>query len=190
VEAGGSVDRRSRGVGEVSFGEAMGLLDDAIREHLELKRLRGADPSEVARDERAALGPPVAEDDEYDFAESAVEPDDELGDVDEPDRSRGTAERHAGADMPSSSEETMEVDMRTIIDAELVADDADLELNGETMAANAAAYSLEAGRVSGEWGVDPRSADWEERERSRRPRARAARALGFGAGPAVEGSLP
>ncbi len=35
----------------------MGLLDDAIREHLELKRLRGADPSDVARLEREALGP-------------------------------------------------------------------------------------------------------------------------------------
>ena len=35
----------------------MGLLDDAIREHLELKRLRGADPGDVARDEQAALGP-------------------------------------------------------------------------------------------------------------------------------------
>jgi hypothetical protein len=35
----------------------MGLLDDAIREHLELKRLRGADPGDVAREEQAALGP-------------------------------------------------------------------------------------------------------------------------------------
>jgi hypothetical protein len=35
----------------------MGLLDDAIREHLELKRLRGADPGEVARAENDALGP-------------------------------------------------------------------------------------------------------------------------------------
>src|SRR5439155_27136183 len=35
----------------------MGLLDDAIREHLELKRRRGADPSEVAREEAEALGP-------------------------------------------------------------------------------------------------------------------------------------
>jgi hypothetical protein len=35
----------------------MGLLDDAIREHLELKRLRGADPGDVARAEQAALGP-------------------------------------------------------------------------------------------------------------------------------------
>ena len=35
----------------------MGLLDEAIREHLELKRRRGADPTEVEREEREALGP-------------------------------------------------------------------------------------------------------------------------------------
>ena len=34
----------------------MGLLDDAIREHLELKRQHGADPDEVSRQEREALG--------------------------------------------------------------------------------------------------------------------------------------
>jgi hypothetical protein len=32
-------------------------LEDAIREHLELKRRRGADPSEVAREEHEALAP-------------------------------------------------------------------------------------------------------------------------------------
>ena len=37
----------------------MGLLDDAIREHLELKRRRGADPDEVARQEDEALGDPA-----------------------------------------------------------------------------------------------------------------------------------
>jgi hypothetical protein len=35
----------------------MGLLDEAIREHLELKRRSGADPSEIAREEQAALTP-------------------------------------------------------------------------------------------------------------------------------------
>ncbi len=35
----------------------MGLLDDAIREHLDLKRRRGADPTDVERAEREALGP-------------------------------------------------------------------------------------------------------------------------------------
>lgn len=33
----------------------MGLLDDAIRDHLELKRRRGADPGEVAREQSEAL---------------------------------------------------------------------------------------------------------------------------------------
>jgi hypothetical protein len=36
----------------------MGLLDDAIREHLELKRRRGADAEEVTRQEQEALGAP------------------------------------------------------------------------------------------------------------------------------------
>jgi hypothetical protein len=35
----------------------MGLLDDAIREHLDLKRRSGADPGLVARKEREALSP-------------------------------------------------------------------------------------------------------------------------------------
>jgi hypothetical protein len=35
----------------------VGLLDDAIREHLDLKRRRGADPTEIERAEREALGP-------------------------------------------------------------------------------------------------------------------------------------
>jgi hypothetical protein len=35
----------------------MGLLDDAIREHLELKRRRGADAGELSRAESEALGP-------------------------------------------------------------------------------------------------------------------------------------
>ena len=35
----------------------MGILDDAIREHLDLKRRRGADPADIERAEREALGP-------------------------------------------------------------------------------------------------------------------------------------
>jgi hypothetical protein len=35
----------------------MGLLDDAIREHLELKRRRGADAGDISRQESDALGP-------------------------------------------------------------------------------------------------------------------------------------
>jgi hypothetical protein len=35
----------------------MGLLDDAIKDHIELKRRHGADPGEIARLENEALGP-------------------------------------------------------------------------------------------------------------------------------------
>src|SRR5690349_13245213 len=57
----------------------MGLLDDAIREHLDLKRRRGADPSDIERPEREALGPvrrgPEATGE--DAAPAAVEPAEE-----------------------------------------------------------------------------------------------------------------
>jgi hypothetical protein len=57
----------------------MGLLDDAIREHLDLKRRRGADPSEIAKDEADALGPVRRETDDEPGAldEPAVAYDDE-----------------------------------------------------------------------------------------------------------------
>jgi hypothetical protein len=71
----------------------VGLLDDAIREHLDLKRRRGADPAEIERAEREALGPvrrnrdpALAEDPEF----SVEELDPGLGSaLDEPDE--GTA---------------------------------------------------------------------------------------------------
>ena len=55
----------------------MGLLDDAIREHLDLKRRRGADPTEIERAEREALGP-VRRNREAGLAD---EPEDPTGDV-------------------------------------------------------------------------------------------------------------
>lgn len=57
TEGLGSVVAERPAASAVWFGGAMGLLDDAIREHLELKRRRGADAAEVAREERAALEP-------------------------------------------------------------------------------------------------------------------------------------
>ena len=37
----------------------MGILDDAIREHLDLKRRHGAEDDELARLEDEAFGPPT-----------------------------------------------------------------------------------------------------------------------------------
>jgi hypothetical protein len=60
----------------------MGLLDDAIREHLDLKRRRGADPTEVEREEREVLGPVRRRGElaPHDQADLALAHDDELED--------------------------------------------------------------------------------------------------------------
>ncbi len=50
----------------------MGLLDDAIREHLELKRKHGGDPSEIQRLEQEALGPVRRTGDHAEDPEAAV----------------------------------------------------------------------------------------------------------------------
>jgi hypothetical protein len=57
----------------------MGILDDAIREHLELKRRAGADAAEIARLERTAFGeqappPAPAAEEQPVAAEPAPEP--------------------------------------------------------------------------------------------------------------------
>ena len=79
----------------------MGLLDDAIREHLELKRRHGADPDEVTRQEREALGAPVR----GEFAKPAGEaPDatpDDVDEVDEVDEVDGPAAVAAGGQAPA-----------------------------------------------------------------------------------------
>ena len=61
----------------------MGLLDEAIRDHLELKRRRGADASEIARLEHDALGPVRRE--PFGSADSEPGPqEEERGALDEP----------------------------------------------------------------------------------------------------------
>ena len=97
----------------------MGLLDHAIREHLELKRRRGADPGEVARQEREALAPELqpSEAEHGDADDFAVEehpeaPHDlEHHPHDEP--------RHQAqpVDLSPAGQETAEIDMRSVLEA-------------------------------------------------------------------------
>jgi hypothetical protein len=111
----------------------MGLLDDAIREHLELKRLRGADPGEVAREQREALDPVPREPhaDQDDPGEDNV-PSSALGndtaDVGEAEvaaeslhegRDHGAPQPARGEDFPHVGQETAELDMRTVLGGEL-----------------------------------------------------------------------
>src|SRR5436190_2193315 len=51
----------------------MSILDDAIREHLELKRAHGADESELKKLEDEAFGPPSRPEEPDPFAEAPTE---------------------------------------------------------------------------------------------------------------------
>lgn len=97
----------------------MGLLDDAIREHLELRRLRGADPGLVAREEHEALGPVrggervVAEDDDAATRRRAAEDGPSKG-----DDSAQTSQPDHHQSFSNVGQETAELDMRTVLDGE------------------------------------------------------------------------
>jgi hypothetical protein len=110
----------------------MGLLDDAIREHLELKRLRGADPGEVAREQREALDPVPrdrrhGEDDHGEKAAAvAVSGHDaeDVGGVEVAvdafgaENGHGAPEPERGADFSHVGQETAELDMRAVLGEE------------------------------------------------------------------------
>jgi hypothetical protein len=99
----------------------MGLLDDAIREHLELRRRHGADPSEVMSKEHEALGPAAVGAANEAPANAggdtlAAELSTTRGDMTAEDR---RPEPRAGgrisADNAYLSEETVELDMRAVL---------------------------------------------------------------------------
>jgi len=69
----------------------MGILDDAIREHLELKRRRGVDPAEVERAEREALGPVRRQPQPGDASEERHEREPGVAYEDDPEQSDGPA---------------------------------------------------------------------------------------------------
>ena len=103
----------------------MGLLDDAIREHLELKRRAGADPSEIARVQHEALEP-IFPDEHLDASDGAVDlsmqdtPEMELEEplVEEPPVDDEAAPPDEGAGFASVGQETAELDMQAVLDAD------------------------------------------------------------------------
>jgi hypothetical protein len=108
----------------------MGMLDEAIREHLELKRRRGADPGEVAREQREALEPNLAADPAG--AESASEPSDDGAfeeprdavshfAAEDPQEASLETEEHERPPVPELStvaQETAEIDMERVLEEE------------------------------------------------------------------------
>jgi hypothetical protein len=105
----------------------MGLLDDAIREHLELKRRRGADPGEVAREQHEALDP-VERSASSSAAQGALDTPAPAAVVEEPFEpphggvdEGGVVEAvpvertHVPEQQPGGGDETAELDMRTVL---------------------------------------------------------------------------
>ncbi|MGA7705242.1 MAG: hypothetical protein WB998_10145 [Solirubrobacteraceae bacterium] len=119
----------------------MGLLDDAIREHLELKRLRGADPSDVARQEDAALGP---------VRRDQSEPEDHAGAAG-PEASPPEATDAAPRSDSSTGQETVEINM----EAELA------ESDREQMPSDSATRATPAAHPSSGQASSGDSLEWE-----------------------------
>jgi hypothetical protein len=97
----------------------MGLLDEAIKDHLELKRRHGADPGEVARLEHEALGParrdPEAS--EAQLAEAPVleeEEDDDLDDEVPADERLEGPVRHAEPEQHEPEPPAAENELREV----------------------------------------------------------------------------
>jgi hypothetical protein len=89
----------------------MGLLDDAIREHLELKRLRGADPGLVSREESEVFGPVRGQDPETGDGETAAQQP--FANEDAP---RSGSDPTEPAGFSNVGQETAEIDMRTVLE--------------------------------------------------------------------------
>jgi hypothetical protein len=102
----------------------MGLLDEAIREHLELKRLRGADPVEVAREQREALPAGTAERSSEPRGTTPVAAGELFGEVagtlshTEAGQLAGPPRDLAGQ-AGEAIQETAELDMRALLEEEL-----------------------------------------------------------------------
>jgi hypothetical protein len=102
----------------------MGLLDDAIREHLELKRRSGADPAVVEREEHEALAPVYPDDDILQGEDGAGltraadvgAPHTDLGPVDD-----GYGVNPRLADLGGVGQDTAELDMRTVLEEDAYA---------------------------------------------------------------------
>ncbi len=135
----------------------MGLLDEAIREHLELKRRGGADPSAVAREEQEALAPVFPDEDPgsggngghlEEHATAEVAPAAVL-----------PADGHAGgearlADLSTVGQDTAELDMQAVMEEDPDAADPASPVGPITDGATRAAYPAgTAGEDLLEWEI-------------------------------------
>ncbi len=116
----------------VWFAGVMGLLDEAIREHLELKRRSGADPGAVAREEREALAPVFPDEHTGPNGDGADPVDDATAELGSPDLIAGESdagENDGLAALTSIGQDTAELDMQAVMEED--ADALEWEVPGE-----------------------------------------------------------
>ncbi len=141
----------------------MGLLDEAIREHLELQRQQGADPGEIARKEREALEPVLPDEPAtwggdpspvLDGAETQphLEPVAEGSLADGPVAALDT---QSEIDLSTVGQETVEIDMR-----EVLAETGD-GLTSAYPPGHAATAPVRAGRITNRVEQDDLELEWE-----------------------------
>ncbi len=96
----------------------MGLLDEAIREHLELKRRSGADPSAVAREEHEALTPVFGDEQAGpdELARDAITGQEDATEADAVPPAAHPQPDPLGGGASTIGEETAELDMRSLIE--------------------------------------------------------------------------
>jgi hypothetical protein len=145
----------------VWFEGAMGLLDEAIREHLELKRRSGADPCAIAREEQEALAPVPADDGavgDGELARDDVEVVPPTARVSAAPPVEIAPEHGRLAGFSSIGQETAEIDMQAILDEDPDAADAGAPVGPIAVGPAAAAYTGEApGDVDGvDWDLPSR----------------------------------
>src|SRR3954447_21655346 len=105
----------------------MSILDDAIREHLELKRAHGADEAELKRLEDEAFGPPGRPEEPDPLAEAPTEfmtrPEaDEAADLDEATGTRRINIADLQEPPPERAEEPEQAQVETVASVELEAE--------------------------------------------------------------------
>ena len=145
----------------------MGLLDDAIRDHLELKRRRGADPTEIAREEREALEPVFPDEprppgfDEEPQAAAVLDEERPQGDPLHDAAVAAEAPQDAVA-AQSFGEETAELDMQAVLDEQ---DAAEAQAAGDQATAVTLDGSVAPEPVSAPAASDDELLEWETPDR-------------------------
>jgi len=132
----------------------MGMLDEAIREHLELKRCHGADPTAVAREEREALTPifsnerDASDDDSGELVREAIP---EAAPADAPPACWELDGDAPLASLSTAAQDTAEFDMGTVL-----GEDSDALSAGPPAGpvADGAVHAAYAGEMSGEASLE------------------------------------